>query len=106
MSRLRDLLQIIGEETIQLIDADIASKNIIRTGKLRNSIGYDIIDSGLGHMEIDFSMIYYGHYVDQGTGRIVPREFFDRIIRQQMRKYSKKIAKATIDDILFDTQTK
>lgn|SRR5574343_623086 len=100
MSKLKDLLDKIGSETIKLIKDEIVSQGLIKTGDLRDSIEYEVIQNGSGY-ELDFSMIYYGEYLDKGTKYIQPpREFYEKIIQEQLSKYEEKILEATIDDIM------
>ena len=77
-----------GEGTKKKIIAKIIKEKAIKTGNLKNSISYNVKKAG-GSYVIEFSMIDYGHYVDEGTRYIRPREFFDKVITD------------TIDD-LFD----
>src|ERR1035437_6264935 len=46
MSKLKDLLNKIGKETIQLIDKEIDRQNLIKTGKMKESVDYDVIING------------------------------------------------------------
>ena len=99
MSKLKTLLEKIGRETVQIIDAEIKGQNLIKTGALQKSVQYDVTESGTTY-ELKFSQIYYGEFLDKGTKYISPREFFDKNISKQMNKYADDIAQATIDDLL------
>lgn len=95
MTKTETILKKFGDETVALVQKDIKSKRLIKTGDLLRSISYTI--SG---QSIDFDMIYYGEYLDKGTKYIYPRNFFNEIIKKQLKKYKGAIAKAIFLDNL------
>jgi hypothetical protein len=98
---LKSTLHKYGRETVDIIKKDIRYKKAIDTGRLLGSITYQIYDKGNG-FEIDFFMIDYGKYVDEGTKYIKAREFFIRNIDLQFKKWEKKISEALSEDALND----
>ena len=104
MSHLKDLLDQIGRETTRLIVDEISSQGLIKTGALRDSIDYEVVETSKGY-ELDFSMIYYGEFLDKGTRYIQPpREFYEKIIQEQMTKYEDEIVEATIEDMMDEIE--
>lgn len=102
MKQLTIVLNKIGKEAKNAIIKEIDRQKLIKTGNLRKSIQYKLVGSGL-NTEIEFEMIYYGEYLDDGTKYIQPpREFFDKFIKKTVKKYEAEIAQAIIiDSILF-----
>lgn len=100
-TNLKSTLHQYGRETVDVIKKDIRYKKAIDTGKLLGSITYQIYDKGNG-FEIDFFMIDYGKYVDEGTKYIKAREFFIRNIDLQFKKWENKIAKSLMQDASDD----
>jgi hypothetical protein len=91
MSRdLEKLLDEFGRETVDDIVNDIVRKDVIKTGALKNSIDYDIFNDG-DTIRIQFKMIEYGKYVDEGTRYIEPREFFNKVIERKTNEFSKDL---------------
>jgi hypothetical protein len=86
---------------VEVIKKDIRYKKAIETGRLLGSITYQIYNKGNG-FEIDFFMIDYGKYVDEGTRYIKAREFFIRNIDLQFKKWENKIADALLEDAADD----
>lgn len=74
-----------GEQTKKKIVQKIIRVGAIRTGNLKKSIAYNIVKKGDSY-EIEFSMIDYGIYVDEGTKYIKPREFFVKVIEEYIEK--------------------
>jgi len=101
-SELKDLLNRIGKETVKIIEDDITSKGLIRTGALLNSIAYKVIMNGKGEYRLTFHQIFYGFFLDKGTRKIDAREFFQRHIDDQLDKYASDIAEAAVNDELAD----
>ena len=95
MSKTQVVLKKFGDEVVEAVKRDIQSKKLIKTGDLYKSISYTI--SG---QSIDFEMIYYGKYLDQGTKYIYPRNFFKPIIKKILKKFKASIAKAIFLDNL------
>lgn len=100
MSKSKDLLEKIGNETVKLIKDEITKKNLIKTGDLKDSIKYKLVKNG-SQYSLEFEEIYYGEYLDQGTRYIrPPREFFEKIIKAQLDKYESDIADAYFQDMI------
>ena len=100
MSKAKDLLEKIGNETVQLMKDEITRKNLIKTGDLKDSIKYKLVKNG-GIYSLEFEEIYYGEYLDKGTRYIrPPREFFEKIIKEQLDKYEDDIADAYFQDMI------
>jgi hypothetical protein len=87
---LEKLLNDFGRRTVDAIVSDIVRKNVIKTGALKNSIDYDIFSDSEG-VKIQFKMIEYGKYVDEGTIYIEPREFFNKVIEKQTELFSRDL---------------
>lgn len=73
---LRQTLDILGKEIVKKSKANLQRAtthgvrgkrfNSIASGKLYNSLSYNIVGSNEGDLELDWSMESYGYYVDQG----------------------------------------
>lgn len=100
-TNIKKTLHLFGRDTVEVIKKDIKYKRAIDTGKLLGSITYQIYDRGNG-FEIDFFMVDYGKYVDEGTRYIKAREFFIRNIDLQYKKWSDKITEAVSQDAVDD----
>jgi hypothetical protein len=87
-----------GKETVQVIKKDIRYKNLIKTGDLLGSIDFRLVERG-DNIEIEFIMISYGKYVDEGTIYIRAREFFKENIKSQFEKWTPEFNKAIDTDI-------
>jgi hypothetical protein len=98
---LKSTLHLFGRDTVEVIKKDIRYKKAIDTGRLLGSITYQVFDKGNG-FEIDFFMVDYGKYVDEGTRYIKAREFFIRNIDLQYKKWSDKITEAVSKDAVDD----
>jgi hypothetical protein len=98
---LKSILHQFGRETVGVIKKDIRYKKAIDTGKLLGSITYQIYD-GRDGLKVDFFMIDYGKYVDEGTIYIKAREFFKRNIELQYKKWEDKITEAASQDVVDD----
>jgi hypothetical protein len=90
-----------GRETVEVIKKDIRYKKLIETGKLLGSITYQLYQKN-DVIEVDFFMVDYGKYVDEGTRYIKAREFFIRNIDLQYKKWSDKITEAVSQDAVDD----
>ena len=102
-TKLQSTLNQFGRETVEVIKKDIRYKKAIDTGKLLGSIEYQLYDKGRG-FEVDFFMVNYGKYVDEGTRYIKAREFFIRNIELQYKKWENKIADALLEDAAYDLE--
>ena len=100
-TNLQSTLHQFGRETVEVIKKDIRYKKAIETGRLLGSITYQIYNKGNG-FEIDFFMVDYGKYVDEGTRYIKAREFFIRNIELQYKKWENKIADSALEDAVDD----
>ena len=99
MSELRDLMDRIGNETVQIIKSEIESQGLVVTGALRDSIDYELIEYP-DTVDVSFRMIYYGEFLDKGTIYIDPHDFFQVNIQKQLDKYSNQIALAFGNDLV------
>lgn len=100
-TNLQSTLHQYGRDTVEVIKKDIRYKDAIKTGKLLGSITYQVYNKGNG-FEVDFFMIDYGKYVDEGTRYIKAREFFLRNIELQFKKWENIIADALLKDAADD----
>lgn len=98
---MQDLLHRIGRETVNIIEQDIVGQGLVKTGKLKKSIKYDVVRSGDSY-SIVFEQIYYGYFLDQGTRQISARDFFQKHIDQQLDEYAFEIGEAYLEDKLDD----
>lgn len=98
ISNLKQTMHQFGRETVDVIKKDIRYKNAIRTGKLLGSITYQLYERG-GNIEVDFFMVEYGKFVDEGTIYIKARNFFKENIQKQYKKWEKDISDAFDKDI-------
>jgi len=98
---LKATLHLFGRDTVEVIKKDIRYKKAIDTGRLLGSITYQVSNRGNG-FQIDFFMVDYGKYVDEGTRYIKAREFFIRNIDLQYKKWSDKITEAVSKDAVDD----
>ena len=100
-TNLKSTLHLFGRDTVEVIKKDIRYKKAIDTGRLLGSITYQIYD-GRNGLKIDFFMVDYGKYVDEGTIYIKAREFFKRNIELQYKKWEDKITEAVSQDATDD----
>lgn len=98
INNLKKTMHQFGRETVDVIKKDIRYKNAIRTGKLLGSITYQLYERS-GNIEVDFFMVDYGKFVDEGTRYIKAREFFKENINKQFKKWEKEISDAVSKDI-------
>lgn len=98
---LKKTLNDYGIDTVKVIKEDIRYKKLIRTGKLLGSISYKIVkrNDGLG---VEFIMIDYGKFVDEGTIYIKAQKFFKDNIQKQYKKWEPKIKDAVALDFKID----
>jgi hypothetical protein len=92
-----------GRDTVGVIKNDIRYKKLIDTGKLLGSITYQLYDRGNG-FEVDFFMIDYGKYVDEGTRYIKARRFFNYNIEKQYEKWEQNILDALAKDSMAEIE--
>ena len=98
MKNLKRTLKKVGEITCQRIRRDIRYQNLIKTGKLLGSIDFEVVQRGT-FWELEFSMVEYGKFLDEGTIYIRARRFFNDIIDDQMKKSEIDILNATARDL-------
>jgi hypothetical protein len=71
-----------GRVTANEIKNDIIRKNVIDTGALLRSINFFQVGNYL-----EFSMLDYGKFTDEGTIYIRPREYFIKTINNMADKF-------------------
>jgi hypothetical protein len=103
LDNLKRTMHQFGRETVDLIKRDIRYKDAIRTGKLLGSITYQLYERS-GNIEVDFFMIDYGKYVDEGTIYIKARRFFKQNIEDQYKKWQDEFADALSKDALAEIE--
>lgn len=96
---IKRFLEGFGKETQKKIVQKIIKVGAVKTGNLKKSIAYNIIKKGDSY-EIEFSMIDYGQYVDEGTEYIKPREFFVKVIEQYIEKVFDEVMDEAIEQEL------
>ena len=101
MKNLKRTLEKFGKETTQLIRRDIRYKKLVKTGKLVGSIDFKIITRN-DRYEIEFIMVEYGKFLDQGTRYIKAQKFFRENIDNQLKKWETDFLDAMAKD-LFST---
>lgn len=101
MKNLKRALEKFGKETTQLIRRDIRYKKLVKTGKLVGSIDFKIVSRNNSY-EVEFYMVEYGKFLDEGTRYIKAQNFFRDNIDDQLKKYEKDFLDAMAKD-LFST---
>jgi len=94
---LGDILDKFGRDTVDKIVDKINSVGAVRTGALRDSIDFRVNERG-GEYTIEFEMIDYGKYVDEGTRYIEPREFFVKVIEEEAERYLESIIEKELEE--------
>ena len=102
-NNLKKVLNDYGIETVKIIKNDIRYKKLIRTGKLLGSISYKVVNKS-GGLGIEFFMVDYGKFVDEGTIYIKAQKFFKENIREQYKKWEIKIKDAVSLDFKEDIE--
>jgi|688.fasta_scaffold233174_2 hypothetical protein len=87
---LEKLLNEFGRDTVDAIVSEIVRKDVIKTGALKSSIDYDIVNDG-ETIKIQFKMLDYGKFVDEGTRYIKAREFFNKVIERKTNDLGKDL---------------
>ena len=103
LDNLRREMDRFGRETVEIIKQDIRYKNAIQTGKLLGSISYKLYERS-NTIEIDFFMIDYGKYVDEGTKYIKARNFFKENIDKQYKKWEDDFKEALAKDAIQEIE--
>lgn len=94
---LENLINEFGSDTVDAIVNEIIKKDVIKTGALKASIDYDIIRND-DDITIQFKMLNYGKFVDEGTVYIKAREFFQKVIEKQTQRFSKDLEDEIADE--------
>ena len=63
----KDVFEKIANDIVKLINQQLTDNDNVASGDLRNSTGYKIAGN-----RIDFSMLYYSEYVENGTKPHMP----------------------------------
>ena len=85
--------------SVGVIKSDIRYKDLIKTGKLLGSITYQLYRKN-DVIEVDFFMIDYGEYVDEGTRYVEARGFFNYNIEKQYEKSNQYFLGALAKDAI------
>lgn len=100
---LKKALRDYGNDTVKVIKEDIRYKKLIRTGKLLGSISYKLVKKSDG-FGVEFLMVEYGKFVDEGTIYIKAQKFFKDNIQKQYKKWETQIKDAVALDFKIDFQ--
>lgn len=103
LRNLKSAMHQFGRETVEVIKKDIRYKDLIKTGKLLGSITYQLYERN-DVIEVDFFMIDYGKYVDEGTRYIKAREFFNQNIEKQYEKWTQYFLDALSKDSMEEIE--
>jgi len=103
LKNLKAVMHQFGRDTVEVIKKDIRYKDLIKTGKLLGSITYQLYDRG-SDIEVDFFMINYGKFTDEGTRYIKARKFFNYNIEKQYEKWQQAILDAVSKDAMDDIE--
>jgi len=101
MKGTKKIIETFAKDTKRRIERKIVSVGAVRTGNLLDSIDYDIKESG-DEFDIEFSMIDYGKFVDEGTRYIRPRNFFKDVIEDETKKFERDLEKE-LEKELYDS---
>jgi len=103
MKNLKRTLEKFGKETTQLIRRDIRYKKLVKTGKLVGSIDFKVVNRNNSY-EIEFFMVEYGKFLDEGTRYIKAQNFFKDNIDDQLKKWQNDFLDAMAKDLfsVFD----
>lgn len=105
MKGTKKIIEGFAKDTKRRIERKIVSVGAVRSGKLLGSIDYDIKGSG-DEFDIEFSMIDYGKFVDEGTRYIQPRHFFNEVIEDETKKFERDLEKELEKEILDSVEIK
>jgi hypothetical protein len=103
LKNLKSVMHEFGRDTVAVIKNDIRYKDLIKTGKLLGSITYQLYQRN-DVIEVDFFMIDYGKYVDEGTRYIKARRFFNYNIEKQYEKWDQYFLDALAKDAMEDIE--
>lgn len=103
MKNLKRTLEKFGKETTQLIRRDIRYKKLVKTGKLVGSIDFKVVNKNKSY-EVEFYMVEYGKFLDEGTRYIKAQKFFRENIDNQLKKWETDFLDAMAKDLfsVFD----
>jgi len=103
MKNLKRTLEKFGKETTQLIRRDIRYKKLVKTGKLVGSIDFKVVNKNKSY-EVEFYMVEYGKFLDEGTRYIKAQKFFKENIDDQLKKWETDFLDAMAKDLfsVFD----
>lgn len=90
-----------GETVSGLIREEIVSTKTVDTGDLLRSVSYKVDPETL---KLDFSMLEYGIYTDEGTQYIKARKFFTQTIRDKLPTLGDNIAKIIASSVVEDVK--
>ena len=94
---LEKLLNDFGRDTVDAIVNEIVKKDVIKTGALKASIDYDIVNDG-ETIKIQFKMLDYGKFVDEGAKYIKAREFFNEVIERKINDLVNDLEEELVDE--------
>jgi hypothetical protein len=92
---IKKVLEDWAEDTKSEIVNKIISKGAVDTGRLRDSIGFEVKEESDTY-KVYFEMVDYGKFVDEGTIYIRPREFFNKVIEENVNNLEDELE----DDIV------
>lgn len=96
--KLQQALIDYGQDTVDKIRQRIIDTETIDTGQLLNSINFTVTPNANSFV-IDFSMMEYGRYTDEGTVYINARKFFADVIDDNFKLWEDRILSAAQDDV-------
>lgn len=94
---LNNVLDRFGRDTVDKIVDKINAVGAVRTGMLRDSIDFKV-EYRDGEYSINFEMVDYGKFVDEGTRYIEPREFFVKVIEDEAERFLESIVEKEIEE--------
>jgi HK97 gp10 family phage protein len=104
MKNLKRALEKFGKETCEKIRRDIRYKKLVKTGRLVGSIDFKVVNKN-GSYEVEFYMVDYGKFLDEGTRYIKAQKFFRETIDEQLDKYSNNFLDAMAKDVFDKLKT-
>lgn len=94
-------LERFGKEVTTLIEEKIIDTKTIDTGDLLRSVSYRVDPETV---KLDFSMLEYGTYTDEGTKYIKARKFFKQTIQDNLPDLRDNIAKIIASSIVEEVK--
>jgi len=89
-AKFNDYVKEFAEDVRDEIQSRIISENAIDTGRLFRTVDYDLT-GGANKFKIDFDMMYYGKWVDEGTDNITPRDFYKQTIIKMANRFERYV---------------